>query len=152
MFSDLLSKNQIKEVTSLRRKSRHLLLWQTNRTRLKCLGSILRNCIFTKISTHSHLTHQLYFAKFVIHCAALETESFSSLAFFFMYFNFSISYSRSYALLLVGCQICLYGPTRNWTCPSSFCGWRYQDWKSWWKIYQDVNRICGVISHEKQQF
>ena len=58
-----------------------------------------------------------------------------------MYFNFSISYSRSYALLLVGCQISLYGPTRSWPCPSSFCGWWYQDWKSWWQIYQDVNKI-----------
>ena len=48
----------------------------------------MRNCIFTKISTHSHLTHQLYFAKFVIHCAALETESFSSLAFFLCIFTF----------------------------------------------------------------
>ena len=58
-----------------------------------------------------------------------------------MYFNFSIFYSRSYALLLVGCQISLYGPTRSWTCPSSFCGWWYQDWKSWWQIYQDVNIV-----------
>ena len=105
-----------------------------NKTRLKCSGSILRNCMFTEISAHSH---RLYFSKFVIH---------------FMHFNFSISYSRSYALLLVGCQISLYGPTRSWTCPSSFCGWGCQDWKSWWKIYQDVNRICGVISHEKATF
>ena len=102
-----------------------------NKTRLKCSGSILRNCMFTVISY------------------ILQNLSYSVQPCFFLCI---LTYSRSYALLLVGCQISLYGPTRSWTCPSSFCGWRYQDWKSWWKIYEDVNRICGVISHEKHRF
>ena len=82
-------------------------------------------------------------------CSLGDWESFQS--WFFTNFNFSFSISRSYPLLLVGRQICLYVHTRN-SCPSNLCGWWYQDWKSWWKIYQNVNRICELYLMKKQHF